>query len=415
MNVWGHSRALEKGWNLLKIDEDILAEKPEMPSAQERLNVFEGFAGGGGNPDIHAGWSQAARDRGHNVKTGEIMYAGNPNPKFDVDLGYMPDLPGDIMDYTADDIIRLYGGNTPDVSYWSPPCEGHSIAAGFAGWDDWAKQDAKKNAFNRARNTGDFSFFDDPSVGPTPSNESALQGRELMNKVWEIIDGLQDYRTHHEGRDKDDPMRYWVENPTGMMRFQPEMAVRPMVQPQHGQPYHKRLTGQAVPAPSITHSSYSGPFAEALGFPAHPIPGHGRIPARKRTDLWSNARDIWFPRPQTLQGLHHEAPELDMSLEELQSIFGNKVEEIPDRPSLPSPAVGDASRSGAGGHAGVYHTYGPRGSRTGTQGIEDWVMPDGTVIPKYQMRSLIPYGLGEDTIRAVERALRGEGQQGRLF
>jgi hypothetical protein len=42
-------------------------------------------------------------------------------------------------------------------------------------------------------------------------------------------------------------------------------------------------------------------------------------------------------------------------------------------------------------------------------------MPDGTVIPKYQMRSLIPYGLGLDTIMAVERALRGEPQPGNLF
>ena len=43
-----------------------------------------------------------------------------------------------------------------------------------------------------------------------------------MNHTLELIDGLQDYRVHNEGRDTDDPMYWWLENPTGMMRYQPK-------------------------------------------------------------------------------------------------------------------------------------------------------------------------------------------------
>lgn len=405
LTVWGHRVAFERGWGLLKWDHDNSVEDEfdhdlSLDDRIARLNVFEGFAGAGGNPDIHAGWSQAARDRGHDVKTNEIIYPGNPTGGWtDKDLGYMPDLPGDILDYTADDIIRLYGGKTPDVSFWSPPCEGHSIGARMQGWSDWKGEKEKKAAFNRARNTGDAAFFQDLSVGPTPTNEAALQGRGLMNQTFGLVDQLQDYRTHHEGRDTDDPMYWWVENPTGMMRYQPELGMRSLV----SQP-GTRLTGARVPPPSITHASYTGPLAEELGFPRHRIPGHPDIPARKRTDLWSNAQDIWTPRPLSPQGLHEEAPELDMSLEELQAKFGKTVEEVPKRPA-----------PGKGGGAGVYHQWGPRGSKSGTQGIGSHTLPGGVTMPEYQMRSLIPYGLGEDAILAVERALRGETPPGQLF
>ena len=215
----------------------------------------------GRNPNLSAGWSQAARDRGHDVRTAEIMYAGNPDKDFDVDLGYMPDLPGDIRQYELDDFLRVFGGKTPDVWYASPPCEGHSVAAfGSKPWSDWKGDKKKKEDFNRARNMGDAAYFMREGVGPTASNESSQMGRELLLQQLKLIDEMQDYRLHNEGRDADDPMYYWLENPTGMMRFQPELAMRPLAQPlidYKGKPVKPRK-GSQTPWPSVTHASYSG-------------------------------------------------------------------------------------------------------------------------------------------------------------
>jgi len=384
-------------WNILK---------------SERMNVLETFAGAGGNEEIPAGWGQAARDRGHNVFRNEIMYAGNKDEIddkgkawADVDLGYIPEMPGNILNYSAQDIIAMLGGKTPDVFYASPPCEGHSISARMQGWGDWKGLEDKKKAFNRARNTGDAEFFNDLSVGPTPTNDAAVQGRALMNHTLKLIDDLQDYRLNNEGLDPDDPMYWWMENPTGMMRFQPEVGMRPLAQP-----LGVKRRGTRSPAPSVTHASYSGPMAERLGFESHPIPGHPAIPSRKPTDLWTNAGDIWMPREHTKVGLHQDAPELNMTLEELQSIFGNRITEVPTLGKTP-------------GDAGVYHQFAPRGARSGTQGVGAFTTPSGTRIPAYHAKSLIPYGLGLDTIIAVERARQGltepyplpRGAQRRLF
>ena len=69
----------------------------------------------------------------------------------------------------------------------------------------------EKTGFN-ARNEGN-QFFTRPGIGPTPTNDAARLGRQLMNHTLELIDGLQDYRVHNEGRDTDDPMYWWLENP----------------------------------------------------------------------------------------------------------------------------------------------------------------------------------------------------------
>tara|TARA_R100001440_G_scaffold35191_1_gene54165 strand:- start:23889 stop:25046 length:1158 start_codon:yes stop_codon:yes gene_type:complete len=357
------------------------------------LNVLETYAGAGGNPEIHAGWAQAARDRGHNVIRNEIMYAGNPDESWaDYDLGYMPEMPGNILNYSAQDVIKILNGKTPDVFYASPPCEGNSVGARMQGWEDWAGDDKKKQAFNRARNKGNAEFFTREGVGPTPTNDAAKLGRQLMIHTLEFIDDLQDYRVHNEGRDTDDPMYWWLENPTGMMRYQPEMGMRPL-----GQPLGVKTTGSKVPPPTITHASYSGPMADLLGVPRHDIPGHPAIPSRKQTDLWTNAGGIWLPRPHTKPGLHPNAPVFDMSLDELQALYGKKaVKNIPQRTGKES------------GDAGVLHAWGPRGAKTGVQGIKSMVLPSGVRIPQYHMKSLIPYALGEDTIIAVEKALAGE-------
>ena len=363
------------------------------------LKVGEWFAGGGGNENIHAGWGQAARDRGHDVKTNEIMYAGNTDEVDDKgkhwankDLGYTPDLAGDIRNFNLDDVLRLWGGKTPDVAYFSPPCEGQSVSARMQGWQDWMGHPEKKKAFNQARNSKDADYFKKPNIGPTPSNESAHLGRELMNHSFNLIDEMQDYRLNNEGKDADDPMYYWLENPTGMMRYQPEVGLRPLAQPADKKP----KSGKNAPWPSVTHASYSGPYAKKLGFERHDIPGHPSIPSRKPTDLWSNAGGIWTPRPHTKIGLHQDANVFGMTLEEIQSKFGNRVKEMPKRPL-----------AGKEGHSGKYHAFAPRGAKSGVQDIKSHTLPSGLVMPQYQMRSLIPYGLGEDTIRAVERARAG--------
>lgn len=372
--MWGHEKALDGGFDMLKFEHDL-----SLDDRIARLNVMETYAGAGGNPDIHAGWAQAARDRGHNVKRNEIMYQGNPEGGWqDTDLGYMPELPGNILSYTADDVIREFGGKTPDVFYASPPCEGFSQAARHQGWEDWAGEKEKKEQFNLARSRGDARYFMRPEVGPTPGNPQAHRGRGLMNHTLGMIDDLQNYRMNNEGRDADDPMYWWMENPTGMMRYQPELGARTLAQPMQSlsadypgnypPPNMKRRANQP-PLPSITHSSYSGPFAEALGFDRHDIPGHPSLPSRKPTDLWTNSQNIWTPRPHT--------------------------------------RVGD--------HGGIYHAKAPRGAKTGTQAVTDWTTPEGLRIPKYHMRSLIPYGLGLDTIQSVERAKRGETPRNRLF
>lgn len=377
----------------------------KMSDDQRILNVLETFAGAGGNPEVHAGWGQAARDRGHNVLRNEIMYSGHPDKQWNVDLGYMPELAGDIRNFSAEDIISMFGGKTPDVFYASPPCEGSSIGARMQGWSDWKGLQAKKDAFNRARNRGDAEFFNDPSVGPTPTNDAAHEGRALMNHTLKLIDDLQDFRMNNEGRDADDPMYWWMENPTGMMRFQPEVGVRPIAQP-----WGVKRTGKQVPMSSVTHSSYSGPAAERLGYEPHPIPGHPAIPSRKPTDLWTNSGNIWVPREHTAIGLHPDAPELKMTLEEFREKFGKRFTELPTLPKTP-------------GDAGVYHAYAPRGAQTGTQGVSSFRTQSGTRIPAYHAKSLIPYGLGLDTIIAVERARRGmsdpyplpRGAQKKLF
>jgi hypothetical protein len=392
------SRAFEGGWLLIKMSDD-----------QRILNVLETFAGAGGNEEVHAGWGQAARDRGHNVLRNEIMYSGHPDKEWNVDLGYMPEFPGDIRMFNAEDIISGFKGKTPDVFFASPPCEGFSIAAQAKGWEGWGKEfKDKKKEFNRARNRGDKSYFDQALelIGPIPKTFKTEDGRSMMNHTLKLIDDLQDYRLNNEGRDADDPMYWWMENPVGMMRFQPEVGGRPMAQP-----VGERRTGARTPAASITHSSYSGPMAERLGFESHPMPGHPSIPAQKPTDLWTNAIDIWTPRQQTKKGMHPDAPQLNMTTEEIKRIYGNRIE-VP---------VFDPAKAG---DTGVYHEFAPRGARSGTQDVGAFTTASGTRIPAYHAKSLIPYGLGLDTIIAVERARQGlggsypplpQGAQRRLF
>ena len=249
--MWGHQEALKEGWRLLKWENDLsIDDRIARASAQTPLDVFEAYAGAGGNPLLHAGWAQAARDRGHNVKVNELLHADHPESQFAVDLGYTPDLAGDIRDITADDIMDLFGG-APDVFFASPPCEGFSTAARHEGWLDWGAQHPKKREFNRQRRLGNADFFRRPGIGPKPNNPQAELGRSLMNHTLGLADELQEHR------DADDPMFWWLENPTGMMRYQPEMGARHLAQPMEvpsvdypgGNPPPMKTTGGQVPKP----------------------------------------------------------------------------------------------------------------------------------------------------------------------
>ena len=368
--------------------------------APVNTRFFEAFSGGSGNPNVMAGWGSAAEDRGMDVRRNEIIFPGNTEESWtDHDLGYMPDLPGNIMNITAEDIVEAFGGHTPDMMAFSSPCEGFSIAGSVEeNWGDWDKE--KKAAFNRAwreaERTGDFTFFDDPTVGPKATSDRSRRGRELMNQVLGLIEDTQTIRDEIGGKEAENPVYYIMENPTGMMRYQTEMPKMRLVQPPMEQDPRYPIVGGRVqpsmrhvlgtrsraatpPPPSVTHASYSGPMAEALGMERFDLPGHSGLPGRKPTDLWSNL-DTFVPRPHTAVGAM------------------------------------DDPRPGRAGHGGVFHEAAPRGSKTGIQGLTDLTIPEtGVVIPKYHVRSLIPYGLGRDVAVALERKLRGDRPPGRLF
>tara|TARA_R100000152_G_C6779575_1_gene211332 strand:- start:550 stop:1515 length:966 start_codon:yes stop_codon:yes gene_type:complete len=301
-----------------------------------KLKIFEGFAGASGHPKIEAGWTKEARKRGHIVKLGELE-----------NLWYEPDLHGDILDFTAQDILNLFDGEPPDICCFSPPCEGFSIAGAISSnWSDWDKE--KKDNFNRARWNKDYDYFNQPNVGPTPTSERSIKGRELLLHTLKIIDDLLEINPF---------MLYFIENPTGMMRYQPELAKRFDLLP----PFEQGLgpSETLAPSPSITHSSYAGPLSKLIcGREGHLV-GHseGTLPSRKATDIFTNA---W-------------------------------------------PAFEGRRRSKNGIHAGIYHASAPRGAKTGIQGLNDWIDEEnGIVIGKYWLRSLIPYELGVDMINAAE-------------
>ena len=157
-------------------------------------------------------------------------------------------------------------------------------------------------------------------------------------------------------------MLYFVENPTGMMRYQPEIGRRNdlLIPSDLTDPQYRAMMRGGNPPPSITHSSYSGPLSQKLVGRLGSLPGHpiGALPSRKATDLFTNASPYF-------QGRRRSRNKFD---------------------------------------AGIYHAPAPRGAKTGIQGLDDYTDPEtGVEIPKYWLRSLIPYELGVDVIDALER------------
>lgn len=390
----GVKSAFDVAWGVVKEDRRAImdefnanAKKFARMTVDGPINMYDAFSGGGAHPHIEAGWNQGFRERGHNVSTIEL----------DETLGYKPDFKN-ILDLDANDLIEHLNGEPVHVFCGSWPCEGFSNAgATAANWGDWEGPDEKaahkKRDFNVARHNQDHAFFDDPSVGPTPTHERSHMGRKLANKFLEIKDDLL----------RDNPDLLWVgENPTNALtRYMPELGRERLMQPL---PYdlsrykypdiegvkRPRLARRKTEPPigSITHASYAGPFSGLLGGSSAPMPGHARLPPRKSTDLWGNleGKGGFELRPPTVVGVH---PGFDRATYEAPTSYYKEGRTWPPR---------------SFGHGGLFHSPAERGAKTGgIQGQGDWTHPSGQVIPEYWMRSLIPAELGRDVARAAEK------------
>ena len=216
------------------------------------LVVVDLFSAYGGTGLVDGGWSTAARRRGHKVVTLEIE-----------DL-FTPDLLGDILSFTVDDIIEACGGVVPDVVYASPPCEAFSIMRCSLNWGDWDKEKkaaAQKYIATRRQTPA--------NLAPTPKHPRAHHGRALMNHTLALIDGLKALNPD---------LYWWMENPRGMMRYQAELSTL------------RRET--------IHHASYHDPSATLHGYLGDVHHGATNLPPLKPTDLWGVFPDTWKPRPQ---------------------------------------------------------------------------------------------------------------------
>ena len=132
------------------------------------MNVLELFAGS-------RSVGKVAEARGHRV--------------FSVDIQPFEgiDLVGDILDISVDDIPFV-----PDVVWASPPCTTFSVASCGHHWN----------------------------LDKTPKTENARQGIAIVQKTLDIID-------HFAAMDPS--MKWFIENPRGMLRTRPEIAERERV------------------------------------------------------------------------------------------------------------------------------------------------------------------------------------------
>jgi len=393
----GVKTIFDMAWDVTKHDRqtimdefDANARKLARMTVDGPLNTVDAFTGGSGHPLIEAGWNQGFKERGHNVTTIELDEKN--------ELGWKPDF-RDILEMDANDLIEHLNGEPVHVFCGSPPCEGFSNAgATAANWGDWEgpkeKAAHKKRDFNVARHTQDHAFFDDPSVGPTPTHERSRDGREMLLHYLQMKDDLL----------RDNPDLLWlVENPTNALtRYQPELGRERLMRPL---PYElsrfkypdiegvKRPRIERRPAESpigsASHASYSGIASGLFGGSSAPMPGHTGLPSRKGTDLWGNleGKGGFELRPPTKVGVH---PGFDRATYEAPTPY------YPEGRTWPPRSFG---------HGGLFHTAAERGSRdpNAIQGRGDWTHPSGQVIPEYWMRSLIPAELGRDVARAAEK------------
>ena len=290
-------KAAKRAWTLL--------EGQLMKSNDHRLNVADLFSalGGAVGPDgssvMHAGWSSAARDRGHNVQTYDWdQHEG----KY---VGLMPDHRVDIMNLNADQIIDHFGGPV-DVLFASPPCEGWSKVVSSKGdrglygnrisgnwiqpefyrqtggpyggksFDGITQEDAKR-MLNQIRGT-DEEYPERWADQWVANRENAIRSHQLMQRTFDIIEDL---------REINPDMYAFVENPLGAARYHP-------------------VTFGDWDMAAINHASYQEPASRDL-FGMDPnqfspvLPGRQvleGLPDLKPTDIWGHFPKEWTPRPR---------------------------------------------------------------------------------------------------------------------
>ncbi len=141
------------------------------------MRVLDLFAG------LH-GWSQAFKDRGHDVRTLEI------NPKQPATYCM------DIRDFAKNPRLFL-GGWVPDVILASPPCQGFSTATMGKSWSMGHEHDS---VLGERR----------------PKTPRAAEGVELVQAALRVVRDLN-------------PRWWWLENPRATLRKLPLMDGLPRV------------------------------------------------------------------------------------------------------------------------------------------------------------------------------------------
>lgn len=130
------------------------------------------YAGLGGSGTVRGGWATPFRDRGwKSVIT------------IDIEAKFNPTIVEDMLNVTAADIIKANGGKIPIVVCASPPCTSFSIAGCRHHWDAATGQ---------------------------PKSPAGILGQKLLRHTLKLMAELK-------------PLYWWMENPRGLMRKQPEV------------------------------------------------------------------------------------------------------------------------------------------------------------------------------------------------
>ena len=414
-----------RGWMLL--------EAALMKSNDHRLNVADLFSAVGGSvgpdgtPNIHAGWSTAARDRGHNVIGYDWdQHKGKP-------IGILPDKRVNILNLTADQMIDDFGGPI-DLLFASGPCEGWSMQQIGNTWktpEQWKVGGRNlKRELNMLRGT-DEEYPEDLAAGWEPKNQAAVNSQRTMQRTFDLMEDLREYNPD---------MKAFIENPVSVLR------------------YHPTSFGDWDMA-NIQHASYQDPASSELFgitdfsplLPQRMHVGGGGIPELKPTDLWGHFPKDWTPRPR-LKGakdplndilygsnvLYNDMPgaggQRNLQAHELKQLLsqgGSKdfkerlshAPELSGEPDYPQLTDGKYWRSKprgksegqweepksirTGQYGNQYYAAAPPGARAGINELGPITFTNraGRTVtaPPYFTRSLIPYGEGLDAILATEK------------
>ena len=400
-----------------------------MKSNDHRLNIADlfsavgGAVGPDGNPVVHAGWSTAARDRGHNVQTYDWDQHGGKK------TGILPDHRVDILELNADQMIDHFGGPI-DLLFASPPCEGWSMQQVGNTWHSPSLNRKEKLMLNQLRGTGE-DYPEEIAEKWMPKNQAAISSQQAMQRTFDIIEDL---------REINPDMKAFVENPVSVLR------------------YHPTSFGDWDMA-TVNHASYQDPASSELFgmgmknfspmLPERMHVGSG-LPELKPTDFFGYFPKDFVPRPRLkspnpkrdiLQGsnvLYSNMPGSDIQRnltreELLQLIAGggsvDMMERLRHAPELqgmsdyPELTDGKYWRSKPRGkkegqwedpksiktgfYGGKYYAAAPPGARAGVNQLGPLTFTNraGQRVraDPYYTRSLIPYGQGLDAILATER------------